>query len=368
LIDTAVIAGGMGHAPVDMNSALVPSYYENSGTQLMRVRYGEDANGLWFAGALWPEVDERQVAEIRASSISGDWRWHASWRKANDGSLDFSGSCLVNIPGFPMRSSSSVGDKHGRPFALAASASVGEVFTVDMESMELVTAGALPFKESKKADPSTEWDAGAVVPKFNSESMYRMAYAWVDSSKDPASKSSYKLPHHLPNGEVVLRGVHSAMARLMQSNTQIPASDRKAVYNHLAKHYEQFGEKAPDFHMVASAWEADMEDETQGCDGQCAECTCGKQVDSEDTQTDDEIIAAVYGMLKKRKKRLTADGSIAANTSTPMSLEERVSALESQVADMQDCMDSLETERLVRQITAQVANVATDPSSMGMGH
>lgn len=121
LVATAVIAGGAGHAAVDMETAMVPSYYENTGTQLMRVRYGEDENGLWFAGALWPNVDDLQVAQIRASSISGDWRWHAAYRRS-PGGMDFMGSCLVNIPGFPMKSDGGLSHESGSPYAIAASA------------------------------------------------------------------------------------------------------------------------------------------------------------------------------------------------------------------------------------------------------
>lgn len=102
LIRTAVIAGGINHAPLDADSAFVPEYYENTGTQLMRVRYGEDDHGLWFAGALWPDVDDFQVAHIRASSVSGDWRFHAAFRRSSRGGMDFAGSCFVNLPGFPM--------------------------------------------------------------------------------------------------------------------------------------------------------------------------------------------------------------------------------------------------------------------------
>lgn len=122
LIKTAVIAGGKGHAPIDMDSALVPEYYENMGTQLMRVRYGEDENGLWFAGALWPDVNDLQVAQIRATSISGDWRWHAVYRKSSSG-YDFAGACFVNIPGFPMPTDGErFNDRAGQPYALAATA------------------------------------------------------------------------------------------------------------------------------------------------------------------------------------------------------------------------------------------------------
>lgn len=121
LIKTAVIAGGAGHAPLDMKTANVPKYYELTGTQLMRVRYGEDENGLWFAGALWPDVQDLQVAQIRASSMSGDWRWHAAWRRSS-GQFDFAGACLVNIPGFPMPADGDLADRNGVPYALAATA------------------------------------------------------------------------------------------------------------------------------------------------------------------------------------------------------------------------------------------------------
>lgn len=121
LIATAVIGGGAGHAPMDADTALVPKYYESIDHQLMRVRYGEDENGLWFAGALWPNVEELEVAQIRASSISGDWRWHAAWRKGGAG-YDFAGACLVNIPGFPMHKPGHVNSESGSPYALAASA------------------------------------------------------------------------------------------------------------------------------------------------------------------------------------------------------------------------------------------------------
>lgn len=122
MIKTAVIGGGSGHAPVDMATANVPKYYESIDKQLMRVRFGEDENGLWFAGALWPEVDDLQVAQIRASSISGDWRWHAAWRKASASDYDFAGACLVNIPGFPMPAAGNINSDSGVPYALAASA------------------------------------------------------------------------------------------------------------------------------------------------------------------------------------------------------------------------------------------------------
>lgn len=119
IIATANIGGGAGHAFTD--DAAPNEFYDNTSSQLMRVRYGEDDNGLWFAGALWPDVNDLEVARIRASAISGDWRWFGSWRKTRDGGYDFAGSCLVNIPGYPMRDPGSITQKPGYMTQIAAS-------------------------------------------------------------------------------------------------------------------------------------------------------------------------------------------------------------------------------------------------------
>lgn len=126
LIATANIGGGAGHAPIDHGAPA--DFYENTSTQLMRVRYGEDDKGLWFSGALWPDVTELDVARIRASSISGDWRWMNSWRQTAAG-YDFAGACFVNIPGFPMANAGDVALSDGEMRNIAASVKSDERFS-----------------------------------------------------------------------------------------------------------------------------------------------------------------------------------------------------------------------------------------------
>jgi hypothetical protein len=81
------------------------------------------------------------------------------------------------------------------------------------------------------------------------------AHAWYDDSDGdpPERKGDYKLPHHEVIGgepKVVWHGVSHAMNILLggRGGVNIPDGDRKAVYQHLAKHYEQFGEDPPEFH------------------------------------------------------------------------------------------------------------------------
>jgi hypothetical protein len=140
LIATANIGGGAGHAPIEHGAP--PEFYENTSTQLMRVRYGEDENGLWFSGALWPDVSDMDIAKIRASSISGDWRWMASYRASNGGEYDFAGACFVNIPGYPMASAGNVAMTEGEMQNIAASTARSERFALPSGVRESVAATA----------------------------------------------------------------------------------------------------------------------------------------------------------------------------------------------------------------------------------
>lgn len=83
------------------------------------------------------------------------------------------------------------------------------------------------------------------------------AHAWLDPDEDPEhdppqEKGAYKLPHHeLIDGRlrVVWRGVVAAMAVIngARGGVDIPAADKRSVYEHLAEHYRQFDEQPPEF-------------------------------------------------------------------------------------------------------------------------
>lgn len=82
------------------------------------------------------------------------------------------------------------------------------------------------------------------------------AHAWYDPAADehdpPREKGAYKLPHHeLIDGrlKVTWRGVVSAMTVVngARGGVDIPEGDRRKVYDHLARHYEEFDEEPPDY-------------------------------------------------------------------------------------------------------------------------
>jgi len=105
-----------GHAPLTSDATDAAAHYDNTGTVVANVCAGEDAHGIWFAGALAPGVDDLKAHKLKSSAVSGDWR-------PIDGSLELVAALMVNTPGFPI------------PRARVASAA---------ELVPLVAAGIVP--------------------------------------------------------------------------------------------------------------------------------------------------------------------------------------------------------------------------------
>lgn len=118
---------------------------------------------------------------------------------------------------------------------------------------------------SPTADRAMAWDWADNAPGYTDELISHggwqamaTAHAWHAGSDDgpPERKKDYKLPHHrVLDGQirVVLEGVRSAMNILAATRFQpddyqldIPAEDIPDVYEHLAVHLEEFGEKRPE--------------------------------------------------------------------------------------------------------------------------
>jgi hypothetical protein len=121
---------GGGHASPNMGYRAAAEHYDSTSRAGALVRAGEDAYGIWVAGALNPEADEAAVRTMRAHPLSGDWR-------RIGGNLEMVAALHVNTAGFPI------------PRMLTASAADG----AGEEMLSLVAAGALPSVGDE--DPST---------------------------------------------------------------------------------------------------------------------------------------------------------------------------------------------------------------------
>ncbi len=96
-----------------------------------------------------------------------------------------------------------------------------------------------PRAEARLSDDATENDL-------------RRAYAWVDPEGDPRTKSAYKFIHHEVGsggkpGAANVKACVSGIGILNggRGGSHIPASDRKGVHNHLARHLRDADEEPP---------------------------------------------------------------------------------------------------------------------------
>ena len=94
-VNVGRLTAGTGHAALEFGAQPAKEHYDHTGWGAGYVHAGEDSYGIWFAGSVAPNATPEQIATIRASATSGDWR-------AIQNSLELVGILSVNTPGFPI--------------------------------------------------------------------------------------------------------------------------------------------------------------------------------------------------------------------------------------------------------------------------
>lgn len=90
------ITVGTGHAPLSYGASRAAEHYDDTGAAVADVVVGNDAHGIWVAGAIRPGTDIAKVRQLRAAGqVSGDWR-------RIGGQLRLVGLLAVNVPGYPV--------------------------------------------------------------------------------------------------------------------------------------------------------------------------------------------------------------------------------------------------------------------------
>ncbi len=122
--------------------------------------------------------------------------------------------------------------------------------------IDVETKAVVPFQDLPTAPIDTPWsftaaDGNKILGDPPDWKRYKKAHVWWDPSK-PEVKASYKLPIAKMFGntlKAVWRGVAAAMAALLgaRGGVDIPAQDRRGVYNHLVKYYKKFDKEPPEF-------------------------------------------------------------------------------------------------------------------------
>lgn len=154
------------HASINLNYRSAAIHYDNTGDEVAVVCAGEDEFGIWVAGSVVSEADERKVAKLRRSPLSGDWR-------AVDGNLELTAALAVNVPAFPVFSM----DGEDR-LALVAAGTVVADPDVDFESLEEETE--FTMSEDEEAQEDRAWELRAVIEDHDNWNQWQRAKQLAD--------------------------------------------------------------------------------------------------------------------------------------------------------------------------------------------
>lgn len=92
-----VFTWGIPHANLAWSLIQAQDHYGHSDAMFARVAVGANEFGIWHHGALRNNLTRDDLADLRALSMSGDWRWSEQHKQ-----LRMIASLAVNYPGFPV--------------------------------------------------------------------------------------------------------------------------------------------------------------------------------------------------------------------------------------------------------------------------
>lgn len=140
-----------GHAGLEASAEEAVRHYDDTASAIADVTAGEDAHGIWVAGALRSHASPEQVRALRASAPSGDWR-------QINGRLEMVAVCQVNVPGFPVTRSRVAS---GAPVALVAAGTAPLLAQLAVDPGYLERLGQLEVAALAEANAADQWSLAA---------------------------------------------------------------------------------------------------------------------------------------------------------------------------------------------------------------
>jgi hypothetical protein len=145
LVRTGPLTVGEAHAHGRKRLRPAVAHYENTHSAVCDVAIGEDTVGIWVHGWVRPGATPEQITALRASDISGDWRWNPI-----SGSDELIAAMAVNSGGF-----------HTPRVAAAVE---------NGQRISLVAAGYLP-RDPEEEKPDLSASFAQTVAKFVAEEL-----------------------------------------------------------------------------------------------------------------------------------------------------------------------------------------------------
>ena len=229
-----------GHASLEASASEAVRHYDDTASAIADVHAGEDAHGIWVAGALRPGTTPEQVRALRASAPSGDWR-------PVKGQLELVAVCQVNVPGFPIARARVAS---GAVMALVA-AGAGVLARMKSDPVAELSARVQKLEQLENTELSIK--AEAAREKFNVvreqkaaqlSSMADAAYARIHGEPKYDDEFGYisrqrrealaKKGYALPDGSYPITNIDSLKDSIQAYGRSKPGK-RAAVRRHIMK-------------------------------------------------------------------------------------------------------------------------------------
>lgn len=104
-VAVGTVGAGGGHPKLDLDAKTANLVYGDTNQQRFVATLHEDEHGGYFTGAFVPTITEEQIAEVRRSPLSADFRWRTRAPKDGGGyftGYDNIGPWLVTRPALPL--------------------------------------------------------------------------------------------------------------------------------------------------------------------------------------------------------------------------------------------------------------------------
>jgi hypothetical protein len=173
------IALDTGHAGMDADYLAATAHYDNTGSLVADVCAGEDAYGIWVAGAVCPGVDDLKVHKLRSCGLSGDWRRIGA-------GLEMVAAISVPTPGFPVPRARVAS---GVPLAMVAAGALVPELTragamVDYNQLADVVADRVLSRQQHAATLAARRTAALAALDDNSDRMAELLAAIPDETAE----------------------------------------------------------------------------------------------------------------------------------------------------------------------------------------
>jgi hypothetical protein len=249
-----------GHASLEASASEAVRHYDDTASAIADVHAGEDAFGIWVAGALRPGTTPEQIRALRASAPSGDWR-------PVKGHLELVAVCQVNVPGFPIARARVAS---GAVMALVA-AGAGVLARMKSDPVAELSARVQKLEQLENAELSTKAEAArekfnvvreekaaqlsaaadAAYARIHGEPKYDDEFGYISRQKREAlAKKGYALP----DGSYPITNIDSLKDSIQAYGRSKPGK-RAAVRRHIMKRARGLGraDLIPDKWRKASA-------------------------------------------------------------------------------------------------------------------